>query len=244
MKIALIGYGKMGQMIEQVVKEKNKTSNSGHEIILKINEHNAKNFTNADLAKADVAIEFTRPDAVVQNIYRCFDAGIPVIVGTTGWNEYAEEVKEKCMEKNGALLYASNFSIGVNILFEVNKLLARLMDIQPQYSITIEEVHHVQKLDAPSGTAISLAEDILKNVKRKDKWVNSASARHNELSIISVREGAVSGIHEVEYESDVDTILIRHSANSRRGFAEGALKAAEFLKDKKGVYSMRDVLGI
>ena len=244
MKIILIGYGKMGKMIEEVIEELNSNRKEHIEIVLKITSSNKNQLTPEHIKKGDVAIDFSQPDAVVNNIITCIEAGVPIVVGTTGWQERKEEVMQACKEKNGTFLYASNFSIGVNIFFEVSKKLAELMNNHPQYKITIEETHHIHKLDAPSGTAITLAEGILKKIDRKYKWVNKESSRENELPIISFRKGAVSGIHEIDYESEVDSIEIKHTAHSRRGFAEGAVKAAEWIKGRKGIFSMKDVLGI
>lgn len=235
MKIALIGYGKMGKAIEEIAVKK------GHSISLVIDVHNAKDLTTENLQKADVAIEFTTPETAVPNILKCFDAGIPVVCGTTGWLDKMEEVKNKCLEKNATFLYSSNYSIGVNIFFELNKKLAELMSDQ-HYDVTLEEIHHTQKKDAPSGTAITLAEEILKQ-SAKNKWVNNASNNAEELPIISKRIDPAAGTHAVKYTSEVDDIEIIHTAHNRYGFAFGAVLAAEFIKNNKGFFSMKDVLG-
>lgn len=237
MKIALIGYGKMGKAIEEIALEK------GHQVSLKITSQNLHDLTKENLQHADVAIEFTNPANAVKNILECLNADIPVISGTTGWlNDYAM-VKDKCEESKGTFLYASNFSIGVNIFFELNKKLAELMSNQ-QYEVTIEETHHTQKKDAPSGTAITIAEQILKQLSYKKKWVNDITSKQDELSIISKRIDPAPGTHVVKYSSSVDDIEIIHTAHNRKGFASGAVMAAEFIKGKKGIFNMKDVLGI
>lgn len=236
MKIALIGYGKMGKAIEEIALQK------GHTISLIIDLHNHNDLTKENLQKADVAIEFTNPENAMNNILKCFDAGVPVVCGTTGWLNRIEEVKKICTEKNAAFLYASNFSVGVNVFFELNKKLAELMKTQ-DYEVTIEETHHTQKKDAPSGTAITLAEGILKEISRKRKWVNTSTQNEDELSIISHRIDPAPGTHVVKYSSSVDDIEIKHTAHNRKGFAAGAVLAAEFLQNKKGIFSMKQVLG-
>lgn len=237
MKIALIGYGKMGKAIEEIAV------NKGHTISLIIDLHNSTDLTTENLQKADVAIEFTTPETAINNILKCFDAGVPVVSGTTGWFDKIGEVKQVCAEKNAAFLYSSNYSIGVNIFFEVNKKLASLMKTT-EYEVTIEETHHTQKKDAPSGTAITIAEQILKELTGKNKWVNNLSDNKKELSIISHRIDPAAGTHVVKYTSEVDDIEIIHTAHNRKGFASGAVQAAEFLHNKKGIFSMKDVLGI
>ncbi len=236
MKIALIGYGKMGKAIEEIALQK------GHEICLTIDLHNHNDLTKKNLQKADVAIEFTTPQNAVGNILKCFEAGVPVVCGTTGWLSKIEEVKQICLDKNSAFLYASNFSIGVNIFFELNKKLAGLMKMQ-DYNVIIEETHHTQKKDAPSGTAITLAEEILKHGSHKKKWVNFPANNKDELTIISHRIDPAPGTHAVKYSSEIDDIEIIHTAHSRKGFASGAVLAAEFLKNKKGIFNMKEVLG-
>ncbi len=237
MKIALIGYGKMGKAIEEIALQK------GHTICLTIDLYNLEDLTKENLQKADVAIEFTSPENAANNILQCFDAGVPVVCGTTGWLNNFDKVKDICIEENGSFLYASNFSIGVNIFFELNKKLAELMSKQ-DYKVTIEETHHTQKKDAPSGTAITIAEQIIKELSHKKQWVNQESNNAEDLSIISHRIDPAAGTHAVKYSSDVDNIEIIHTAHNRKGFASGAVLAAEFIKDKKGIFTMRDVLGI
>ncbi len=236
MKIALIGYGKMGKEIEQIAISR------GHSVVLTIDIHNPEEFTSENLAKADVVIEFTSPGTAVNNYLKCFDAGIPVVSGTTGWLEQMDMVEKVCREKNGCFFYASNYSLGMNIFFELNKNLARMMKSFPQYDVTMTEIHHVQKLDAPSGTAISLAKDIISQHGGKTKWTIEEPTSDNELYIHPVREGTVPGIHTVKYNSEVDYIEITHSAYSRKGLALGAVMAAEFSAGKKGIYSMKDLL--
>lgn len=238
MKIALIGYGKMGQAIEKVALQR------GHTIVLKISIDNTEDNTVENLRKADVAIEFTGPESAFDNISKCFEAGVPVVSGSTGWLNRYEEAVWNCNSTRGALLYASNFSIGVNIFFEVNKRLAELMATQKEYDVTVEETHHTQKKDAPSGTAITLAEQILAVSPFKKKWVNQATDTAGELQIVSLREDPAPGTHSIKYHSAVDDIEIIHTAHNRTGFALGAVLAAEFLYSREGVYSMKDVLGL
>ncbi len=235
MNIALIGYGKMGKEIEQIAISR------GHSIVLKVDITNATTYSIEELKKADVAIEFSTPEAVISNIYKCFDANVPVVVGTTGWLKQLEEVKSKCSDKKQSLFYASNYSIGVNLFFKVNEYLAKLMNTYPEYNIAMEEIHHVHKLDSPSGTAISLANQVLENNKQKQKWVNVATDNKNELAIISKRIDEVPGTHTVTYSSAVDEISMTHIAHNRKGFALGAVIAAEWVKDKKGIYGMNDL---
>ncbi len=237
MKIALLGYGKMGKEIEQVALQR------GHAIALKVDEHNASSFSSASLKGCDAAIEFSTPNTVIENIYTCFEAKVPVIVGTTGWNDKAEEVKKMCAAKNGSLFWSPNFSIGVNIFFRVNTYLAKMMKAFEGYDVSVEEIHHVHKLDSPSGTGIAVANGILENIGRKNKWVNRKSSNKNELEITSRREGEVPGTHIVRYASEVDDIEIRHKAHSRKGFALGAVLASEWIQGKKGIFTMTDMLG-
>ncbi|MGG9961017.1 4-hydroxy-tetrahydrodipicolinate reductase [Ferruginibacter sp. SUN106] len=238
MKIALIGYGKMGKAIEEIALQR------GHTTDLKIDINTIDSFTAANLQQCDVAIEFTGPHSAVENISKCLDAGIPVVSGSTGWLEQWQIIKDKCETLNGALLYASNFSVGVNLFFELNKKLAQLMSNHEEYAITMEEIHHTQKKDAPSGTAITLAEQVLENIPRKKKWLNEAAKYPNELSIISKRIDPAPGTHSIKYSSEIDDIEIIHTAHNRTGFATGAVLAAEFLAGKKGIYTMKDVLNI
>jgi 4-hydroxy-tetrahydrodipicolinate reductase len=238
MNIALIGYGKMGKVIEGIAIDR------GHNVNLKIDLNNISDLNNENLQKSDVAIEFTGPHSAYENVMRCLEAGVPVVCGSTGWlNEY-EKVVDYCNKKNGSLLYASNFSIGVNIFFELNRQLARMMSGQQEYNVTMSEVHHTQKKDAPSGTAITLAEQIIEHLKTKTSWVNHLSTIPAELSIESIREDPAPGTHRIKYSSQVDDIEIIHTAHSRDGFALGAVMAAEYLQDKKGVFSMKDVLSL
>jgi 4-hydroxy-tetrahydrodipicolinate reductase len=237
MNIALIGYGKMGKAIEEIALQK------GHEIVLKIDVENQHDLTIENLQKADVAIEFTGPENALNNINKCIDANIPVVSGSTGWLQHWPEVEKYCREKNGTLLYASNFSIGVNIFFEVNKRLAALISKQPAYDVTIEEIHHTAKKDSPSGTAITLAEQIIKEIPRKSTWINEPSTNDEALVINSIRMDPAPGTHTVKYSSGVDDIAITHTAHNRKGFAGGAILAAEFLQRKKGIFHMKDVLG-
>ena len=238
MKIALIGYGKMGKAIETIAL------NKGHEIVLKIDIQNSQDFTEVALQKADVAIEFTGPHSAYENVKKCIAWGIPVVSGSTGWLDKWNEVKDLCEEKNGTLIYSSNYSIGVNLFFELNKQLAQLMEPYNSYDVSMTEVHHTEKKDAPSGTAISLAEQILTHLGRKNKWVNSASANSNELVIQSERMDPAPGTHMIKYSSEVDDIEIIHTAHTRVGFASGAVLAAEFAFEKKGIFTMKDVLGL
>lgn len=237
MKIALIGYGKMGKTIEQLALAK------GHEIVLMVDKDNPQDFTIDNLRKADVAIEFSQPESAFRNVKRCLQAGVPVIVGTTGWLEQLEEAKQLCEQMGGAMLQATNYSIGVNLFFAINRYVAKLMNGQPQYDITIEEIHHTQKLDAPSGTAITLANDIVNEIERKTQWVNHETSESADVQIISKRIDPAPGTHEVTYSSDIDTLKISHEAHSREGFALGALTAAEWIVGKKGVFTMQEVLG-
>ncbi len=238
MRIALIGYGKMGKMIEEVALQR------GHEIVLKINIDNTEDFTQQNISNADVAIEFTGPASAYENVKRCLGFGLPVVSGSTGWNEQLHMIKHYCIETGGSFLHTSNFSIGVNIFFEINTLLAKLMAHQETYDVTVKEIHHTQKLDAPSGTAVTLAEQILANLPRKSSWTHLAPGAPHELEIISERKDPAAGTHFVKYTSDIDDIEIIHTAHNRRGFALGAVLAAEFIRDKKGIFSMKEVLGL
>lgn len=237
-KIALIGYGKMGKAIEEIALQR------GHEIVLKIDVDNAADLTAANLQKADAAIEFTGPHSAFNNVMKCLEYGVPLVCGSTGWLEKMEEAKAYCKQQNGCFLYASNFSVGVNIFFEINKRLAELMKPHAEYNVSLEEIHHTQKKDAPSGTAVTLAEQVLGKIDRKHKWVNSETNDAKELSIISKRIDPAPGTHTVSYQSPIDTIEIIHTAHNRTGFATGAVLAAEFVKGKKGIFSMKEVLGL
>jgi len=236
MKIALIGYGKMGHEIERIALER------GHSVVSTIDINNPEEFESEAFRSADVVIEFTRPETALGNYRKCFSAGLPVVSGTTGWLDQVDEVKKAC-EKGQTFFYASNFSLGVNLFFALNKKLADMMNSYPAYNVRMKEVHHTQKLDAPSGTAITLAEDILDRLDRKSRWVKETQQSPEELAIISERTGQVPGFHEITYESDVDTITISHDAKSRAGLALGAVLAAEFTVGKKGFIGMSDLLG-
>lgn len=238
LKIALLGYGKMGKEVEKIALQ------WGHEIFLKIDSDADWEKTKESFPEADVAIEFSMPEVALSNIKKCFDCGVPVITGTTGWYEKLDEVKKLCMEKNGAIVYAPNFSIGVNIFFEVNKLLAKLMNNHPEYDVWMEEIHHIHKKDSPSGTAIMLANDIIQNISRKKNWKNAIGGESADLGIRSLRIEEVPGTHTVTYESDADIIEIKHTAKNRRGLALGAVTASEWIIGKKGCFTIRDVIGI
>ncbi len=237
LNIALIGYGKMGKAIEEIAIQK------GHKIPIKIDHDNLHDFNKENMLRADVAIEFTGPHTAFDNISQCLEWGLPVVSGSTGWAEKLDELKSKCLEKNSAFIYSSNFSIGVNIFFEVNKKLASLMSAHQDYEVIVDEVHHTQKIDSPSGTAITIAEQILEKIDRKKKWVNDLSDHPEDLEIISHRVDPAPGTHTVRYSSAIDNIEIIHTAHNRKGFASGAVLAAEFLAGKTGFYNMKDVLG-
>ncbi len=237
MKITLIGYGTMGKEVEAAALSR------GHEIILTIDKDNADDLDKETFKQSDVAIEFTTPETAYINIERCISRGIPVVSGTTGWTDRLVEAQNMALSKGGCLLYASNFSLGVNILFYLNRKLAEIMNEQDAYSVKLEEIHHIRKKDAPSGTAKSLAEDIIKECKKYESWFSGKPASEKELSIKSVREGDVPGTHRVEWSSDIDDIIIEHRAHNRRGFALGAVFAAEFIQNRQGVFTMKDLLG-
>ncbi|MBE2231154.1 MAG: 4-hydroxy-tetrahydrodipicolinate reductase [Chitinophagaceae bacterium] len=238
MRIALIGYGKMGKAIEEVALRR------GHQISLKIDQPNLHEFTKENLSGTDLAIEFTSPHSAFDNVKILLESGVPVVCGSTGWTERLDELKTLCEKRGGAFAYSSNFSVGVNIFFEINKKLAALMAPHKEYEVILEEIHHTQKKDAPSGTAITLAEQVLQEVTRKKQWVNELSDNPEDLEIISQREDPAPGTHSVKYSSVIDTIEIIHTAHNRTGFATGAVLAAEFLRDRKGFYTMKDVLGL
>ena len=235
MKIALIGYGKMGKTIEQIALQR------GHQIVSIIDINNTADFESEAFRSADVAIEFTTPATALGNYMRCFAANVPVVSGTTGWLEHLDEVKAKCEQEGKTFFYASNFSVGVNIFFALNRYLAKIMNGFPAYDVRMTEVHHIHKLDAPSGTAITLAEGILENVERKERCTLETAEQPTDLLIHAIREGEVPGIHEIIYESEADTISIKHDAKSRAGFALGAVIAAEFTAGKKGFLGMNDL---
>jgi 4-hydroxy-tetrahydrodipicolinate reductase len=238
MKIALIGYGKMGKAIEDIALKR------GHEIVLKIDVDNVHEFNKENLAKADVAIEFTSPQSAFDNVKRCLQAGTALVCGSTGWLESWGEIKSICESNHGAMVYSSNYSIGVNIFFEINKRLAELMAMHDDYDVSMEEIHHTQKKDAPSGTAVTLAEQVLERIGRKKTWVNHISDNLDQLEIISERTDPAPGTHKVKYSSAIDDIEIIHTAHNRTGFATGAVLAAEFISGRKGIYSMKEVLGL
>ncbi len=233
MKIALFGYGKMGKEIEQVLISRN------HTIVAKID----KETTEGAIENAEVAIDFSIPSEAFNNINKCFSLNIPIVSGTTGWLDKFEEAKMNCIKNNGAFIYASNYSLGVNLFFELNEQLAKMMSRFKEYDVQMEEIHHTQKLDAPSGTAISLAEGIMANTS-KDKWTLDVTKNNNEIPIVAKRIDKVPGTHTITYDSIVDEIEIKHTAKNRDGFALGAIIAAEWLQHKKGVYTMKDVLGL
>ena len=235
MNIALIGYGKMGKEIEAIALKR------GHTIVLKVDKDNASEITDNALQKADVAIEFSTPHTVLENINKCFDAQVPIVVGTTGWYAQFEDVKKACSQKNGGLFHATNFSLGVNLFFKLNSYLAELMNKYEEYDVSMEEIHHIHKLDKPSGTAITLASQVIDKIRRKRKW--SIDSRDKDtLFIKDIREEEVPGTHILKYHSDVDDIEIMHKAHNRKGFALGAVIAAEFLRGRKGIYTMNDII--
>lgn len=236
MKIALIGYGKMGQTIEKIAVER------GHEIVSIIDINNPQDFDSAAFKSADVAIEFTRPENAIGNLRKCFAVKVPVVCGTTGWVSEIESIKNEMKAADATLFWASNFSLGVNVFFAVNKYLASIMNNFADYNVNMTEIHHTQKLDAPSGTAITLAEGILEKIDRKTAWSNEVEEKSTDIAIKAVREGQVPGTHIINYESEIDTITISHEAKSRQGFAFGAVIAAEFTAGKKGFLGMNDML--
>lgn len=236
MKAAIIGYGKMGREIERILRER------GHDVPLIIDLDNRSDLSAERLREVDAALEFSTPATAYDNIRACIDAGTPVVSGTTGWTGRLEELRTRCRERNGAFFYASNYSLGVNLLFRLNRQLAEMIGRVGGYDVRIEEIHHTQKKDAPSGTAITLAEEIIDRIGTKQRWVNRPAAAPDELEIDSLREGAVPGTHTVAYTSDNDVITLRHELKSRRALALGAVVAAEFLVGKHGVYTMDDLL--
>ncbi len=242
MRIALFGYGKMGELIERLATQR------GHEIALIVDKNNRPQLIPEDLQEVDMAIDFSQPEAVIDNIKLCFEAGTPIVVGTTGWYDALDEIREICLTGNNSLLYGSNFSIGVNVLFHINKLLAKAMDPYQSYDVQVEEIHHTQKLDAPSGTAITLAEGILENSSSKTAWINNLIGegaekipQASELLIESHRIEEVPGTHTVIYSSEIDQIELKHTAHNRKGFAVGAVLAAEWLKGKKGFFEISEM---
>ncbi|NLC49809.1 MAG: 4-hydroxy-tetrahydrodipicolinate reductase [Bacteroidales bacterium] len=236
MNIAIIGYGKMGHEIEKICRDR------GHSIACTIDVGEEIKFNSDEFKTADVAIEFSSPQSALSNYKRAFAANVPVVSGTTGWLDNIEEVKQACQEEGQTFFYASNFSLGVNILFAVNKYLANIMNDFPEYNVHVDETHHIHKLDAPSGTAITIAEGILESVERKKQWKLDEQKSEDDLQINAFREGEAPGIHTIKYESEVDTIELTHDAKSRKGFALGAVVAAEFTANKKGFLGMEDLL--
>ncbi len=236
MKIVISGYGKMGKEVEAIAQKR------GHQVIAKIDRSNEWDKFDAIQSQADVVIDFSQPEVVVDNLKRCFQAGVPIVTGTTGWYGQMEEVVHNCKAQKATLFYAPNFSIGVNIFFRANRQLAKLMAGTEGYSVQIDETHHIHKLDAPSGTAIQIAEGIISQNPNINKWVNKVSGLPSALSILSKREGEVTGTHEVTYDSEVDVITLKHEAKNRSGFALGAVLAAEFVQGKQGVFTMDDLL--
>ena len=238
MKIVLIGYGKMGKEIEKIALSR------GHSVVLAIDINNRHDMTKENLQKADVAIEFTSPTTAYNNYLACFNAGIPVVSGSTGWTDKFDEIASLCKKTGNTFFYSSNYSLGVNIFFEMNKRLAAIMNKFPEYDVCLEEVHHNEKLDAPSGTAITIAKDILSEIDRKKDWRLNEFKTTEELQVVSKRLGTTPGTHIVSYDSPDDTIEIKHAAKSRRALAFGAVVAAEFVMGKKGVFGMKDLLDL
>jgi 4-hydroxy-tetrahydrodipicolinate reductase len=237
MKIGLIGYGKMGKTIEQHALQK------GLEIVWRAGRDTLPNMTASELKQADVVIEFTRPEAAFNNVMRCLEAGVPVVSGTTGWLDELPVARQYCLENGGALLWASNFSVGVNLFFALNQRLSQLMASRPEYTASLVETHHIHKLDAPSGTALTLLQDLLNAIPHYQGWALEAP-KPDEVAVEAIRIGEVPGTHLVRWQSDADEITIEHKAHSRAGFAAGAVVAAQWLAGKQGVFSMRDVLGL
>ncbi|MCT4614048.1 MAG: 4-hydroxy-tetrahydrodipicolinate reductase [Marinifilaceae bacterium] len=235
MNIGLIGFGKMGKSIKEIATER------GHEIKLIIDKNNTKDLTVENLKKLDVVIEFTTPSTAFDNYIKCAEAGVPVVSGTTGWLDKMDEIKKHCVNGFG-FFYASNFSLGVNLFFELNKKLAKMMNRFKQYDVDMEEIHHIHKLDSPSGTAISLAEGIIENTDHKNTWTEGLTDKEDSIDIFARRNGAVAGTHKIKWHSEQDEICISHKAYNRTGFSTGAVIAAEFMKGKQGFYQMNDLL--
>lgn len=236
MNIAIIGYGKMGREIEKICRAR------GHNIVCTIDVNEEDKFKSDEFKSADVAIEFTSPDSALNNYKKAFAANVPVVSGTTGWLNNIDEVKDACEKDGQTFFYASNFSLGVNILFAVNKYLANIMNDFDDYEVHVDETHHIHKLDAPSGTALTIADDILESITRKKQWALDKQNNAEDLRINAYREGEIPGIHTITYDSDVDTITLSHNAKSRKGFALGAVVAAEFTAKHKGFLGMQDLL--
>ena len=238
MNLAIIGYGKMGKEIEQVALDR------GHQVFLKIDMNNIDQISAEDFKNIDVAVEFSNPQSAFSNINLCFDHNIPVVSGTTGWLDKFDNVIARCKKENKTFFYASNYSIGVNLFFKLNSNLAKIMNKFTDYDVKVEETHHTQKLDAPSGTAITLTEEIIKNIERKNKWEKEIAGSNDSIAVKSYREGIVPGNHKITYESSFDKVIIEHDAKSRKGFALGAVLAAEHIAGKTGYYTMDDMLEI
>lgn len=238
MNLAILGYGKMGKEIERIALDR------GHKIGLIIDEQNVDSIKSESFKDIDVAVEFTNPNSAFQNITLCHNNGIPVVSGTTGWLDKIDEVINRCNNEEKGFFYASNFSLGVNLFFKLNSFLAKMMNKFANYDVRIEETHHTQKLDAPSGTAITIAEGLIEEIDKKEKWESESRESEESILINSFREGKVPGNHKVIYESEFDQIKIEHNAKSRTGFAMGAVLAAEFMVEKKGYYTMNDLLKI
>ncbi|WP_428664618.1 4-hydroxy-tetrahydrodipicolinate reductase [Runella sp.] len=237
MNILLLGYGKMGKVIEQIALSR------GHQIIGKIDVSNRHELESFSRENVDAVIEFSAPEAAYENLKWCMSKGLPTVCGTTGWLQHRPEIELLCKENGAAFFYASNYSIGVNLFFRLNKYLAKLIAPYEQYKVHTTEIHHIHKLDAPSGTAITLAEGLIENLRTKTEWANKADVAENQIPIVSLREGEVPGTHVIRYDSDVDRIEIQHVAHNRQGFALGAVVAAEWLSPREGVYGMDDLLG-
>ncbi len=236
MNIAIIGYGKMGKEIEKIALERN------HQVGLVIDENNVNNITQEDFKNIDVAIDFSIPESAFKNINLCFDYNVPIVSGTTGWLDKFDDVIARCKKESKTFFYASNYSIGVNLFFKLNEQLAKLMNKFSNYNVEVEETHHTKKVDAPSGTAITLAEGLIDNLDRKEAWQKESASSEKAISVKSYREGNVPGNHKITYESGFDKIMIEHNAKSRIGFALGAVMAAEFIADKKGYFTMDNML--
>ena len=238
MNIVLMGYGKMGKVIEKVAQSR------GHNIIARIDLDNRQEFDNLSASQIDAVIEFSHPSSAFQNVKSCLEKGVPVVCGTTGWLEQKPEIEALTAQKKGAFFWSSNYSIGVNLFFELNKKLAQLMSPQQQYTVSTTEIHHTEKKDSPSGTSITIAEGIIENYPEKTQWINNEIPAENEVAIWSAREGKVPGTHIVKYISDIDQIEISHIAHGREGFALGAVIAAEWIVGKKGVFGMKELLSL
>ena len=238
MNIVLMGYGKMGKVIERVAQSR------GHNIVARIDLDNRQEFDNLSASQIDAVIEFSHPSSAFQNVKSCLEKGVPVVCGTTGWLEQKPDIEALTIKNNGAFFWSSNYSIGVNLFFELNKKLAQLMSPQKQYSVSTTEIHHTEKKDSPSGTAITIAERIIENYPEKTQWINNEIPAENEVAIWSAREGKVPGTHIVKYISDIDQIEISHVAHGREGFALGAVIAAEWIVGEKGVFGMKELLSL